>query len=211
MCSSIEHTEFHQCKHILSRQVTLVYIDACQRFCIYTEACHDPWSGIATQVPLVDVPQAHMDQRHPPLVFFSVIFTAAQMQWDILEKEGYTIMATLERLHWLDAIPSFFDLYPDHHNLIFILYPLSFLPDLAAPGIREVLRWAVRLRIYNYDCMHIRGEDNVWADILERWATPPIVRRFLLILHYAQRKQKTFHGPDWIKLPVYSRSMLKKD
>lgn len=50
---------------------------------------------------------------------------------------------------------------PDRHNLVFIFGLLSLLPDLSASAIRKVLRWAVRLIVYIYACMHIREADNV--------------------------------------------------
>lgn len=65
------------------------------------------------------------------------------MRWSILEKEAFAIMATLERPHWMAATPDGFDLYTNHHNLIFIFDPLSLLPDLSASVNRKVLRWAV--------------------------------------------------------------------
>lgn len=61
-----------------------------------------------------------------------------------------------------------FYLYTEHHNLIFIFDPLELLLDLGASGVRKVIRWAVPLIIYNYVCMKIRGDDNVWDDILGR-------------------------------------------
>lgn len=88
-------------------------------------------------------------------------------------------MAKLERLHWLAATSDGFDLHTNHHNHIFVFDPLSLLPDLSTSAIRKILRWAVRMSTYNYVCLHIRGEENDWADILGRWIAPPVILRLL--------------------------------
>ena len=61
--------------------------------------------------------------------------------------------------------PDGFDLYTDHNNLIFLFDPLSVVADMSQTTLRKVLRWAVRLSLYQYTCFHITGEDNVWADL----------------------------------------------
>ncbi len=35
--------------------------------------------------------------------------------------------------------------------------------------------------LYNRVCVHIKGEDNVWADILGRWSAPRTIRRIVSI------------------------------
>lgn len=93
------------------------------------------------------------------------------------------------------ATPAGFDLYTDHNNLIFIFDPLSLMPDLSLSSVRKVLRWAVRLGMYNYVCMHIRGEENVWADLLGRWSAPPIVRRLISIPPLLSASAEDFSWP----------------
>lgn len=52
--------------------------------------------------------------------------------------------------------------------------------DLLETTLRKVLRWAARLSVYSYNCVHIPGPDNVWDDTISRWVTSPIVRRLVL-------------------------------
>ena len=167
-----EERAFDDCKKALANQVTLSHRDESKRLCVFTDASDTVWSGIVTQVCPDDLPKPHMDQDHDPLAFLSGRFNATQLGWSILEKEAYAILATLERMHWIAATPSGFDLYTDHNNLIFLFDPLSVVPDLSQTTLRKVLRWAVRLSIYNYTCFHIKGTDNVWADLLGRWSAP---------------------------------------
>lgn len=49
----------------------------------------------------------------------------------------------------------------DHNNLIFLFDPISVVSDMSQITLRKVLRWAVRLSVYNYTCFHIKGDDNV--------------------------------------------------
>eukprot|EP00171_Calliarthron_tuberculosum_P004016 IDg4016t1 len=82
-------------------------------------------------------------------------------------------MATVKRMHWILATSDGFDLFTDHHRLIFLFDPLAVVPDLSQTSLRKVLRWAVHLSACNYTCVHIKGTENVWADLLGRWSAPP--------------------------------------
>lgn len=50
---------------------------------------------------------------------------------------------------------------------------LAIVPDISNTTLRKVLRWAVKLSIYNYVCFNVRGEDNFWDNILGRWSPHP--------------------------------------
>ena len=91
------------------------------------------------------------------------------------------MLASLERMHWLAATSEGLDLFTEHNNLIFLFDPLAVVPDLSQTSLRKVLRWAVRLSMYNYTCFHIKGTDNVWADLLGRWSAGHTIRRLIRI------------------------------
>lgn len=84
-------------------------------------------------------------------------------------------------MHWLEATSKGFDLFTDHNKLIYIFDLLSIVPDMSQTTFRKDLRRAVRLTEYNYTCVHISGEDNIWADLLGRWNPPQTIRRIVLI------------------------------
>lgn len=177
----MELQSFQNWKHALAHKVTLSHRDETQRLCFYTDAPDLVWSGIVTQVPLEYLCQPHAAQRHSLLAFCSGKFNKTQFGWSILEKEAFAVLATLDRMHWLAASPAGFDLFTDHNNLIFLFDPLSIVPDLSQTSMRKVLRWAVKLNIYSYTCFHIKGTDNVWADLFGRWSAPGTVRRLISI------------------------------
>ena len=148
-----------------------------------------------TQVPYTELSKPHVDQRHEPLAFLSGHFTGSQLGWSTLEKEAFAVMATTDRMHWILATPDGFDLYTDHQNLIFLFDPLAIVPDLSMSSLRKVLRWAVRLTMYNYTCVHIKGVDNVWADIIGRWSQPCVIRRLVKISEKPSSSADDFEWP----------------
>ena len=100
-------------------------------------------------------------------------------------------------MHWIVANPDGFDLYTDHNNLIFLFDPLSVVPDLSATSLLKVLRWAVRLSMYRYTCYHIKGEENVWADLMSRWSSKaPTVRRIVRVPELSSSSDADFEWPS---------------
>lgn len=91
-------------------------------------------------------------------------------------------MSTIQRMHWILATKKGFDLFADHHNLIFLFDPLSVVPDLSQTTVHKFLRWAVLLSAYSYTCVHKKDGDNVWAEILIRWMLPIVVRCLVCVL-----------------------------
>ena len=210
--SQTELEAFNNCKNAVAHQVTLSHPDPKKRLCVYTDASDYVWSGIVTQTPREDIHLDHVDQRHQPLSFLSGHFTGSELGWSILEKEAYAIMATVERMHWLLATPSGFDLFTDHHNLIFIFDPVAVMPDLSQSSVRKVLRGAVKLSAYNYMCIHIRGIDNVWADLLGRWSAPPsrTIRRLVHIPELPSSSSDNFDWPNAEEVLKAQQKFLEK-
>lgn len=100
-------------------------------------------------------------------------------------------------MNWLLADTQRFDLFSDYNNLIYIFDPTSVVTDISQPPIRKVLRWAIRLSVYNCNCVHINGEDNVWADLLGRWsAPPPTIGRLVHIPALVSSSPKQFDWPN---------------
>lgn len=194
--SETEENCFVQCKHALSHQVTLTHRDPDKRLSIFTDASDTGWSGILTQVPFHQLQRPFDEQNHQPLAFLSGQFNKTQLSWSTIEKETYAIISTVERMHWMLAHPSGFDIYTDHNNIVFLFDPRSIMPNLSISSTRKVLRWAVSMARYNYICMHIKGKDNLWADIMSRWTQPStIVRRLVLIPPLTSSLSESFDWP----------------
>lgn len=106
------------------------------------------------------------------------------------------MMATLERVHYMAAMPDRFDLYTDHSNLVFIFDSLSIVSDLGKTSARKVLRWAVRLSVYKYKCVHTSGSENVWADLLGRWSALTTTRWLVTIPELPSASRDDFQWPS---------------
>lgn len=76
-------------------------------------------------------------------------------------------------MHRLVATKERFDHYTDQNNIIFLFDSLPVVQDISQSSLRKVPRWAVKLRVYNYTCYHIKDEANVWTDLLTRWYNVP--------------------------------------
>lgn len=165
-----------------AHQFTLLHRNQIMRLCVYTDLSDMFCSGIVTQVPQQDVTCAHYYQRHELLAFLSGRFNKTQLCWAVLSKEAFSVMATLNRTHWLVADSKGFDLDTDHNNLIYIFDPTFVVSSISQTTVRKVLRGLLNLSIYNYTCIHITRQYNLWADLFGRWSAPlPTVLRLVYI------------------------------
>lgn len=66
-------------------------------------------------------------------------------------------MGTVKRMHWILATADGFNLFMDHHNLLFLIDPLAVVPDLCQTFLRKVLRWGGQTkRVQLYVRAHFR-------------------------------------------------------
>lgn len=172
---------FEACKNTTANRVTLAHRYETERLCINTNASDSHCSGIITQVPRDQLSLPYAEQSHEPLAFHSSRFSTTHLGWLAVENEAFVVLASIERSHCLASCSDGFDLYTDHSNMIFIFDPLSVAPNLRQAAVRKVLRWAVRLSAYKYVCLHIKGEDCVWAVMPTRWSIPLTIRHLVSI------------------------------
>lgn len=92
----MEDEAYEKCEKAAKRQVTLAHRNINLRLCVYTVVSDLLWLDVVTQVPLVDLNNAHVDQNRQPLAFLSGRFPKSQPGWSILEKEAFAIMVTIE-------------------------------------------------------------------------------------------------------------------
>lgn len=101
-----------------------------------------------------------------------------------------------------------FSLFTDHKNILYMLAPSLFQTNVAGHIVHKVQHWALRLSEFKFTVEHIPGEDNVWADMLTRWAAPsnatfPVRRITALRAPYITSTADT---PDLPSLAVISES-----
>jgi hypothetical protein len=188
---------FKSCQTALAHATTLAHPSTDKRVCLYTDASQDFWSAIATQVPPSDLDLPSDGQRHEPLAFLSGSFTGAMSRWPIIEKEAYAIIASCNRLEWLLQRSDGFSLFTDHHNLLYVFNPNGTHGSHSAHSAAKLIRWALRLSSYRYTIEHVPGIDNVWSDMLTRWAAPPPIARIstLMLAPVAPNLDPSFSWP----------------
>ena len=164
-----EKATFDQTKNLLADSATLTFPASEATVCLLTDASEYGWAAIVTQVqqwrPNVPV----KDQSHELLICIGGTFTKAQLNWSVIEKEAYAIVAACERLEYLLLRPKGFKMFCDHRNLIHVFAPGH---EVKKHVRGKLLRWAMKLGDYPYVIEHIDGTDNVWADMVSRWAVP---------------------------------------
>ena len=96
-------------------------------------------------------------------------FTAGSEGWSVPEKEGYAIVESMCRADYLISQKTV-AIYTDHANLAYIYDPYGHNPGVPKHKANKLMRWALKLYSFRYVIEHISGEDNVWADMLSRWA-----------------------------------------
>jgi hypothetical protein len=89
-----------------------------------------------------------------------------------VEKEAYPIIEALIRLKHFLLREKGFKIFTDHRNLVYILDPKARASETRRHVNDRLERWATKMLTYRYEISHISGEDNVWADLLSRWARP---------------------------------------
>ena len=164
------HTEaFEATKKALANSVVLSHPDQSKTFCLFTDASDRNWAGILTQIPKDDLDVPFIQQGHEPLAFLSGSFTGASHNWSTPEKEAAAIIYCVERLDYLLYRPQGFHLFTDHSNLVFIYHPEKSSVIMSKTVFNKVQRWSMLLSNFEYTIVHIKGEDNCWADLLSRW------------------------------------------
>ena len=160
---------FRTMQNSLQSAVKLAYPDHGKVLCVFTDASDRFWSGVVTQVSEDQLALPFEQQSHEPLAFLGAAFKKSELNWTTFEKEAFAIFKTFEKLDYLFAGRSDIRVFTDHRNLLFVFAPRALEPTLGRHVVSKVQRWAFYLSRFDYIIEHIRGEENVFADILTRW------------------------------------------
>jgi hypothetical protein len=180
---------FDHVKATLHNSATLSYPTDEATLCLFTDASDNGWAIIITQVQEWDDSKTPTNQAHELLVCMSGTFHGAELNWSVIEKEAYPIVQACTHLDYLLLRPGGFRMFCDHRNLIHIFAPGK---EIKKHVRGKLLRWANRLMEYNYVIEHIEGPNNVWADMVSRWANRPKAKlnKFTYRKH-AHKKRKS--------------------
>ncbi|KAL0207714.1 hypothetical protein P9112_012342 [Eukaryota sp. TZLM1-RC] len=96
-----------------------------------------------------------------PVSFYSRILTPSQQRWSTLQKKLFAIVMTLNQPNLSSyLLTKHLTIFCDHKNLAYLFS----CPD----NNRVVLRWIPVFQSFSFDCVHIEGTKNYWADYLSR-------------------------------------------
>lgn len=73
------------------------------------------------------------------------------------------------RLDYLVMGPEV-NIFTDHANREYLYESYGKKPGISRHTVSKLMRWAIKLNAFRYVVEHLPGEQNVWADILTRWA-----------------------------------------
>src|SRR5690348_15788514 len=161
---------FEQLKQAIANHVRLVYPQKDMVQCLYTDANEYNSSAVVTQIPVDDLGKPVSQQRHEPLGFCGHKFAGSQLNWSIVEKEGFAVVDALSKLDYLLMNDRPFRLFVDHKNLTQIFSPST----VSKPVAQKLQRWALQIQKFNYEICYITGEENVWSDLMTRWGAAPM-------------------------------------
>ena len=140
---------------------------------MFTDASQRHWAGMLTVVEdwMEGVPV--QEQNHRPIKTFSGEFKRSELNWSTIEKESFPIIEAMKE--WRDILmqPQGFRVYSDHENLVSLFKPDALNPELSKSALDKVYRWLYTLSSFRIISMeHLKGQHNIWADLLSRWAHP---------------------------------------
>jgi hypothetical protein len=116
---------FAELKQAIANHVRLAYPRKDLVQCLYTDANEYNSSAVVTQVPIIDLGKPLSEQKHEPLGFCGHKFVGSELNWSIVEKEGFAVVDALRKLDYLLMNDRPFQLFVDHKNLIQIFSPLA--------------------------------------------------------------------------------------
>lgn len=174
-----EHHTFESCRNTFEACVRMAHRDRSKCLYCFVDAFEYHWAGITAQFPMADINRPQEEKWQGPPSFLSRHFTPSQLCLMSLKKEAFSVMAMLERLHWLASRAEDFDLRRDQDKIVFIFNFKSLVPDLTLASVQKILRCAARITAYNYTRIHFPGNQNRREDPMLMWTQFPTTKRLV--------------------------------
>lgn len=161
---------FEASKDMLQAATIRKHRDSSKRLLIFTDASKDGWAVVITQIPEAQIDfKEYVNMDHEPLTFLSGIFRGPSENWAIVEKEAFAIVMAMDKCEYLLYGEKPFIVYCDHRNLLYMFSESVRYTKTPKHTSEKLQRWAFRIQRFNYIIRHIKGEDNIWSDLLSRW------------------------------------------
>lgn len=126
--------------------------------CMFSDVSLTGYSVVVTQVRRWDEKAPNEIQAHELLICRGGMFKNAQLNWPIVEKEGYPIVKACEDLVYMLKRAKGIRIYCGHSNLIQLL---SLDKEVKQHVKGKLQRWILKNLNYRYVITHIPGEKNL--------------------------------------------------
>ncbi|GMF44352.1 unnamed protein product [Phytophthora fragariaefolia] len=167
-----EQAAFRRVLEMVSGSCKLVFPDKGATVNMFCDASLTGYSIVITQVHHWQDGLSIEQQSHELLVCRGGLFKNAQLNWSIVEKEGYPIVKACSDLDYMLIREKGFHIYCEHSNLIRLFSPAT---EVKQHVKGKLQRWVLKLASCRYVIHHIAGENNLWADIISRWGNTKYV------------------------------------
>lgn len=105
------------------------------------------------------------EQINEPIGFLGSALKKAEKNWTTFAQEAFVIFQTFKKMDYSLQGHRDVGIFTEHRNLLLTFAPLVMEPSLGRHIVTNVQRWALFLSKFGCTIEHIRGEDNVFADI----------------------------------------------
>ena len=171
-----EHDDcFRQVNAALANAVTLAHQNPAMVTCIFSDASSTAWAGIVTQCWESELGKPVLQQQHQPLAFVSGTFNTAERNYPTVEQEAFAIKTTATKCRSVLQQATSVHIFTDHKNLTSLFNPHVALAANRQQAADRIQRWQLIMSQFRYEIHYVKGEDNVFADLLTRWGSlePP--------------------------------------
>jgi hypothetical protein len=172
---TVVHSQaFARLKHKLAHEcIEQAFAIPGARKCLFTDASDKHYAALLTQVVDWDEKLPVQSQKHIPMATLSGTFKRSELNWRIIEKEAYPLIKAVQQWDYTLSTSDGFNCYVDHRNLVHLFHPEVNDPPLSKNAKNRVYNWLYLLSNYRIRTLeHLPGENNLWADMLSRWANP---------------------------------------
>ena len=148
---------FQMLKDTLVSAPILKYPDTSKPYTIFTDASKYGWARVLTQEHTTMVDGKEITAKHP-VMYVSGLFHGSQLNWAAMTKEAYAIYMTVKKSTFYITGHDI-TLRSDH-------LPLNkFLKQMMLNN--TVNNWAMEIKSFKINFIHIAGKDNVLADMTQ--------------------------------------------
>ena len=158
---------FGKIKRAVKNSVALTIPDYNKQFCIFTDSCEYFWGFMVTQIPVGHEKLPYAEQQHELIAIMDNKYNDTQIKYHISQKEAGPLVFGLKRFGYLFQIlqrPIL--IYNDHKNIESIFNPSK---EYNRAVLSRLYRWSLEIQQFWFKVHHIKGEDNVWVDMISRW------------------------------------------